>query len=386
MVLLSKNYFKNYVDRRVAAKKPDRDAIVWSVNEGVGLDWFAYVKLQGSNTLIKARYPQGAQDRPGWLRPGCPVIIRHPGGNRGWMEIVGVGRAIPSPVAGNNFPDVAALPDAIISGLETTETTVPGMKVAVSTGTYRIDGELYSFTPDGLDYIVMDDPAPMVMGDPAPATMGDGQYTVAIDAAPSSGNCRYDILVIGTDGVIDYIAGTAASLNTGPTAPAVPADHLQIARIFVYAGMTEILNKHINMDWTEPKPSKAAITFSGSNISTSDSGSYQMDWDAGDTEPTCGVVVAVKDQYDRASALYVDCTLTQVAGTGSVSVTSGGSFGSTAKKLGFGSSYTFTYKRDETAIPERHPAFQVAFTGYAYLQGINMLILLNVSGVSVSAV
>lgn len=383
--LWGKKFVERAMERRVRRRTSDRDAIVWSVNDGTGQDWYALVKIQGSNTAIKARYPMGNRSKTEFIRPGCPVIVRHPKGNRGYMEIVGVGRAIPSPVSGDTFPPAATLGDRIVTeGVLVTQTETVGMQVNVEPFTFMIDEETYSFTAEITNAIVMNDPAPMIMSDPAPAVMGQGEYIVEIDAAPAAGYGRYDILVIGADLVIDYIAGTPVSLSTEPTTPNVPEGHVLVKRLFIWSGLTELTNADIGAEWTEPAPRETILTFSGSNISEGDNGEWRMDWDAGDSYPTCSLGVAVKDQYGRSYTLGTNCTVSMLAGTGTVANSSSGSFGTSATKLFFQSSHTFTYKRNQIASPEIFPIFQAAFDGYPSLQSVTMLVLLDTYGVPLS--
>jgi hypothetical protein len=74
------------VDKRVERKNIDRDAIIWSVNLA---QHYAYVKIQGSNTQIKAHFPQNWSYEPYWLKTGNAVRVRHRSGTRGYIEIIG---------------------------------------------------------------------------------------------------------------------------------------------------------------------------------------------------------------------------------------------------------------------------------------------------------
>ena len=100
MRLYGKRFVKNYVDSRVVRKTEMRDAVLWDI------DWSNYVarvKIQGSNQLITAHFPRNWKKQPYWCKEGNAVRIIHRSGVRGYVEIAGEGRAIPSPVQGIVF-------------------------------------------------------------------------------------------------------------------------------------------------------------------------------------------------------------------------------------------------------------------------------------------
>lgn len=372
MKLYGKRKIRRSVDRRAALKVPDRDAIVWSVELA---QHYAYVKIQGSNEQVKAHFPKNWYDNPYWLKPGNAVRVRHRAGNRGYIEIIGEGRAIPSPVAGGTFPELPNLPNGVLTGLAVTQTTpLPTMAVAVAAGTYRISGVIYSFTAPSTESPLMQNPAVMTMTATDPVVMGAGEHRVDIDPAPvTSGKCRYDILVIGTDMVIDYIKGSEATYSAGPTAPSTPSNHVLLATIFVQYGMTEILNSDINSEWTTP-----ALAYMDFSCGCSD---CELGWSLIDDYPTCTVTLVARDQYgqarNEANGATVEVTMT---GTGTFKCSQDADYHSSATK-GYGSmvgsSCTFTYKRDQTEDPEQAPLFQVRVIGYGVLTCLAYISLEN---------
>jgi hypothetical protein len=353
----------------------DRDAIVWSVDTS---NFYALVKIQGSNTTIKAHYPRNWQVNPTWLKEGNSVRIRHRSGVQGYVEIIGHGRAIPSPVEGDTFPTPTTPTDAIESGMEVLEYGGGGMNVYVNDGQYSIDGTSYIYTTLGAGYIVMDDPAPMVMGSNTLMGYYESVSPVVIDPAPASGRGRYDALVIGTDGVVDVVKGSDVSLNTEPTRPTIPTDHVLIGYLFIYGGMTSIPQNWIGVLWTAPYANTVQTAATG-NLSKTAEGSFEFAWDAGDDTPEGDISFTIKDQYGNTRTISKTATMTIVAGTGSVATSYGGTYGSSAAKT-IGSSTSFWYRRNQIATPETHPVIQLEFADFPSLTYVFVITNLDVSG------
>src|SRR5512137_812697 len=114
MRLYGKRYAKKFIDRRVRLKTETRDAIVWDIDY---LNYVAKVKIQGSNEYVMAHFPRNWKETPYWLKKGNAVAIRHREGVKGYIEVIGEGRAIPTAVSGSSMPEPDTLPDMIISGL-----------------------------------------------------------------------------------------------------------------------------------------------------------------------------------------------------------------------------------------------------------------------------
>jgi len=370
-------YNKNIVTKRLREAQRysvvDRDAIIWNVDTG---NYYALVKIQGSNTQIKAHYPRNWKKIPTWLKKGNAVRIRHRSGVPGFIEVVGHGRAIPSPVEGDLLPTASELENGIVSGMEILEYSGGGMNVIVNDGTYRIDGTLYTYSIAATGYIVMDDPAPMTMG--SGFTMGfyDTATSISISAAPAGTSARYDALVIGINGVVDVVEGTSRSITAGaPTKPSIPADHILIGYLFIYSGMTSISSADIGVEWTEPKANTVSIT---SAIKQGD-GSFEMEWDGGTNYPTASFTFSIKDQYDFSRPISVTATFSVINGTGLVSNTDSGGWASSATKV-CGSSVTFYYQRDQTETPEIPPFLKIEFEDYTPLTTLIVIRLLDSGG------
>lgn len=366
------------MDKRVNRKTETRDAILWNV------DWNnfqARVKIQGSNEYVIAHFPRNWVRKPYWLKEGNAVSIRHRQGNRGYIEIIGEGRAIPTPVEGSVFPPEETLANMILSGCAMSETTPASMGVVITSGTFRLDGTVYFLTPSVTGYIIMDDPGPMTMG--SGDILGSGGYTVALDAAPSTvGHWRYDAVCVGSDLVIDYIKGVE---STDPVKPTIPSDHLQLGDyILIQWGSTYITNGDIGYLWTEPRATTLALSSSG--YTGVISGENQFIWyaEGGAHWPTpeCYITISVKDQYGESispGAGGYNLTLSKVSGTGQVWSTDTGYNADDVALNCSSSSCNFRYQRNQIASPSETSglftgtlSFSPDLIGTLYVQNMNI--------------
>jgi hypothetical protein len=352
----------------------DRDAIVWSVDTN---NFYCLVKIQGSNTTIKAHYPRNWKVVPTWLKRGNAVRIRHRAGAQGFVEVVGHGRAIPSPVEGDALPVPTEDTDGIVTGMEILEYSGGGMNVVVNDGTYKIDGTTYVYLATVTGYIVMDDPAPMTMGAGTRMGFGETITPIAISAAPAAGYARYDALVVGTDGVIDVVEGSVSAITSEPNKPNVPLDHVLVGYLFIYGGMTSIPQNAIGVEWSVPYPSTVTITVS-SPLTQDSNGAIEFPWDVGDDTPYGSITFTVKDQYGLNRNISKTATLSIYEGTGGVSGTISG-FGSSASKT-CGYYCTFYYERNQIATPEVSPLLQIAFEGWPNLKTMAYIVCLDSGG------
>jgi hypothetical protein len=323
--LYGKRFIRNSMNRVSSTKQETRDGILWDVDSASKI---CHVKIQGSNTLIAAYYPENWEQAPNWLKPGNAVKIMHTGGVRGRIEVIGHGQLVPTPVSGNQFPTVETAEGSIISGCGLLAAATPRMVVLVRTGTYRISGVLY-----GMPYITMDDGVNYLFGDGGPI---DGvAAAVAISAAPSAGNYRQDMLSVGTNGVVDYTAGTPAISD--PVKPTPAADHLLLGYVFVPAGTTEITyGENIGKEYQIAVPSSLEVTIEDDDLAWSDLSTT--------------LTVEVLDQYGNhinGTGIGWSLRLDIQAGNGTISsAESGDSLTSVRGHTGTGYSYVFTYTRD----------------------------------------
>jgi hypothetical protein len=326
----NKRILRRKSEKIAESRRETRDAIVWDVLSGDS-DRKCRVKIQGSNQLIIAHYPFNWGTNPEWVKPGNAVRITHQGGMRGKIEVVSHGQLVPSPVDGGASSPIDVTPaDTVLTGCNVTQLPNPSnLRVRVTTGTYRINGITYTASS-------------MTMSATPDATMGDnivmGQATAVIelDAAPSSGNYRMDLISIGTDGVVDYNAGTVVSSDPQPDA--VAANHLQLATILVYGTMTVVLNKDINAIWSAPFLAYVRATISDE----------ELDWMS---ESTSVITLTAYDQYDvgfsrsilNGGILF---SLEFVSGSGTLSDAVSAT---RSEKLTAQTNASFTYTRDNDA-------------------------------------
>jgi hypothetical protein len=159
--------------------------------------------------------------------------------------------------------------------------------------------------------------APMTMG--SATLMGSGAATIEIAIAPSEGYYRYDIVTVGEDQTLDYLSGEESA--TGPVAPSVQTDHLQVGKtIFVQGGRTAIYSADIGAEFTTQVPVYVVMSLSGTYISGEDyftSSSGEVEY----PNPECTIKVQIKDQYGQLlspGAPGYDMTLEKISGTGQV--------------------------------------------------------------------
>jgi hypothetical protein len=258
--LYGKRFMKLRSRQEADSRRETRDGIVWDVLPN---DRVCRVKVQGSTEFVIAWYPENMQTKPGWMKPGNAVRIAHVGGAGGRIEVVGHGLRLPSAISGAAFPPEISGPDGAVSGLYVHTGSTPSMTAWIEPGTFRINGVTYELTGDQM---TMQAASSVAMGsDPL---MGGTAATVTLNAAPAVGSFRYDLIVVGTDGVVDYIAGTPWAYpgwalwdkSSTPVKPTLPAGHVMLGDyILVYGGMTEVTNADIGREWTRPQVAELRV-------------------------------------------------------------------------------------------------------------------------------
>lgn len=357
--LYNKKIAAQAIDHRLRRRIEERDAIVWTVDTSNNI---VNVKIQGSDTLVVAHYHQVLTSVPRYLKPGAAVTIRHRRGNKGYVEVVGTGRAIPTPVgAGSGLPAVG-LTDTVLSGMEVLATDPLSLTVRVNPGTYRMDNTIYVWSETNNFFYTMNDPAELIMGTDA-VNMGGQYYVVTIPAAPSTPQYgRYDILVVGPhDDQIDVVSGTEVNLSTTePTMPSVPADHVLVDWIFIMYGDTTVDSSMIGKQYSAPGPEEITVTLTGADITVD----QEFDWNAVDDTPQCGINISVKDQYGGTYGFGGLRGRLTLNGPGQVY---GGYTGwrSDYAESSHGSSVSFMYERNQLATPEYAPTLVYEVTGFS---------------------
>lgn len=342
MRLLGKKFLRNSIERRIADHSETREGVVWLVYPELRL---AEVIIQNAVNKVMAHYPLNLTNTPDWLKEGNSVKINHVGGVRGRKELMGPGSTIPTPIAGGSviLPPAALPADTIFSGMEVTALTPGLMSVGVNAGTYRIAGITYTFGVAG-EAIGMESGSSWGMGDGTPMGQVSG-VVVPIDAPPSAGNYRYDVIAVGVDGVMDYVKGTQAT--SSPAVPAVSVGHLEVGRILLYHEMTAISQTDIGRVWTAPVPTQASVTLTFDQMV---SGETDINY----------ITLTVLDQYleVKGPATLFSCTLAWLYGNGVVDGIS-----SPTQVIRTSNSYQtiFEYTRNNDA-GDKSPMLQIAIS------------------------
>lgn len=321
MRLYQKKLIRKLVKQETAKKREIRNGIIWSVDD---TERVCRVKIQGSNQQVVAWYPENWEKTPVWLKPGNAVTILHQG-NRGRIEVIGHGQVVPSPVAGGDpFPDMNIVgDDYIVSGLQITATNPPSMDVIVHAGVVRFNG---------LNYDVP-------------------QTTVTIATAPTlTTRFRYDIIVIGSDLVIDYIQGTESSSD--PSEPSVPSGHLKIGRILVQGGQTSITYRNIGIEYSNPDIALVGLTINDDDLA----------WNQLTTQMTATALDQYGNQIRPQSGSSYTFELEFMRGNGQLYSTQSGWNSSLVTQTTSNSAYVyFTYKRNQT-VNDISPGLSLTLT------------------------
>jgi len=330
------------ISKATEQRVESRDGVLWAIDS----DSSCRVKIQGTDKLITCHFPRNQYARPSWLKIGNAVRIVHRGGNRGYIEVVGQGRAIPQPTLGGSLPPPGVTSDGVISGMIVSATVPATNNVVISPGTYRINGTVYYFSGLEEGWPMMAEPS-MEMGVAPVHLMGDLGF--GLEAAPAAGYFRYDLVVIGADRVIDYITGVPATSN--PPMPAVPSDHILLRFILRVAGDTSIPSERIGIYWTEPKATSVTLDYT-----------TPFAWSNSTSTPEKTITVNIKDQYGRAfSAPSTGWKVTayKIVGTGQLySSYSEYQTDTVEMHMLYGSSTSFRYQRDQT-VGEVQPYMMV---------------------------
>lgn len=330
-----KNRFKNQVDQKVES----RDALVWDVLSGQSL---ARVKIQGSSQLITAHFPENWESTPSWLRPGNAVRISHTGGSRGRVELVGHGALVPSATIGDSNDIPVSYTDVILSGLKLYP--VNGMQVAVGTGLVRFDGVTQT-----IEAMPLTTSIDVRLG--STLTLNTFAQVLNVNAA-SSTLYRYDIIVIGSDLVFDYIAGTAAAV---PEMPATPADHLLCGYILVPPGLTAIDTVNLNSQFVQATPVSLTMIIADDDLA----------W----AQLSTSVTVTVYDQYEHAIVPSGSIKLSILNGNGTLQAPDGATSTSEVEYFPTGSSSVFTYTRNGQDPGDQSPVLIATLTSLGISAG-----------------
>lgn len=247
MKLYGKKFANKYVNKQVERKTETKDGILWSIDE---VNYRCSVAVEGGSELVVAHYPRNWKDKPYWLKIGNAVRILHRAGVRGYVEVIGEGRAIRSGAR----PQASTPVDIIVTGGEIAATTPSSYSLTVTPGTVRINGNIYAFSvEDQTGSLLMEDPANATMGSSS-QLMGEYTYNIQLDPPPQWNYFRYDLIEVGTDGVVSVVTGVA--VFNDPVKPAVSAEHVQIGdyilvqNINIDGSASTVENYQIGAEWT----------------------------------------------------------------------------------------------------------------------------------------
>lgn len=300
-------FLKSAATRASKAATESRDAILWDV---LTADRAVRCKIQGSNEYVVARFPQNWDTIPSWCKKGQAVRLVHRGGNRGYIEVQGYGRAIPTPLSGGGTPTTDTPPNAILTGcIIRAIPQTPRMNVWVEVGTVRFGGATKTVPP-----VSIANGGAIIRADMG-LQFGQVAGIFAI-TAPNTGNFRYDAISVGADLVVDITTG--AQFTATESKPTIPTGNILIGYIFLRGGMTSITANDLPIIYTPPVASKLVL-------SVVDNGATQT------------ATVAVKDQWGASIATTGGWTLAATIDSG------GGSLDSASKNTGAGSSVDFVY-------------------------------------------
>lgn len=289
------------IDRRVSQGRELRDAIVYDITEA---SRYCRVRIQGTNTLIKAWFPENWEAKPSFVRVGNAVRISHPGGSKsGRVEVVGHGFLLPAMIAGGTAPATPEVPDTVLTGCVVSAADPAVMGGLVSAGTFRIDGVVYSLS--GLE---MDDDT--VEMDRLDIEMDGVGSTFTLSAA-SATYFRYDSICVGADGVVDVVSGSnfAYNASTIPDPPAAPADHIRLGWVLVYPNMTTVTAADINRTFSYPAPAELRVVVADQELA----------W----AELSTTITVSMRDQYGNYivhSSAGWNVTITWNYGNGTLTI------------------------------------------------------------------
>lgn len=364
MRLYGGRILKTKTQRQIAGSQEMRDAIVIDVDS---TNRYCRVKIQGSNTHIKAYYPENWEGCPVYLKPGNAVRITHPGGNKGRIEVAGHGILLPTPIpGGSTTPTAVTLPDTVLTGCTLAETTPNGMSVNVLAGTVRIDGVTYS-----LAGIYMDDAT--VTMDRFDLFIDAASASVTFDAA-SSTYFRYDSVVVGTDGIAHVVKGSnfLATATTIPDPPAAPTDHVRVGYVLIPPNAAAINAGYINKTFTSPVVNSLSAVAADSELSLALG------------EVSTAITIGTKDQYGNwiyssgsGGKVY---TISWASGDGTLTCSDGMVTAPTPLVITSQSGTSnFTYTRSG-AIDEQSPLLMISEANAAVGSTVLYIQLLNASG------
>lgn len=238
---------RNIINSKISKHTELRNGVIFNI---YSTDQYVDVKIQGSDKLIKAYYPFNHYEQPDYIKKGNAVLISHPTGNQGRIEIVGPGLLLPSVAPGSTGTVTVSsgVPtDNIVSGCEIQQKpNDPGMAVMVRTGVLMFDGATYT-----LDAVSMANSSNWSVGDGG--KLGEIAAVIPIDSANST-NFRIDKIQVSSDLDVDYTIGTTFTTGTSASTyiPDTSGQHISLNTILIPPNLTCVTQPYIGMGYTEP--------------------------------------------------------------------------------------------------------------------------------------
>lgn len=250
MRLYGKKNIRRLIDKRAKRRQEIRDAILWEIDGEK-----CRIKIQGSNTMVVAHFPRNQKKVPLWLRVGNAVKVVHREGIRGYIEVIGEGRCIPTAVSGGSLPETGDLSDGVISGLVVT--VANAISYAISPGTYRYNGIIYASGGTSIIPNVMNDPAPMTMGEVPIVKLNDASDPVLVRVIPPYGYARYELIYLdGPSGELCVAEGGSVLITQlgcdGPEMPELPLEAIQLAFALLVGNNRDVSNADLYEEWEDP--------------------------------------------------------------------------------------------------------------------------------------
>jgi hypothetical protein len=113
------SYGKTFLGKRIEGyAEARRETFAAQVIEVLPTQRAAWVHIQGSAEKVLVHYSLNWRLTPEHLKPGNGVLCAFREGNRGYLEIVGHGLVIPTPITGSPTVVTPTAPDAILTGCE----------------------------------------------------------------------------------------------------------------------------------------------------------------------------------------------------------------------------------------------------------------------------
>ena len=165
-----------------------------------------------------------------------------------------------------------------------------GFAVNIMNGTFAINNKVYSVKQSS---VVMTEPSTIIMTEPSDALMTENIGVRILSPPPAEGYFRYDMFVVSTDGIIDYIEGTPSA--TSPQMPETPIDHIKLHHALIVGGDTYLKSIYINYTFETPYPA----SFEASPVFSTIYYSLDSEEETAEVTEDSLVTITVKNQYDK---------------------------------------------------------------------------------------